>query len=254
MNLRLTIVSNLKGLSPFAIVLGLVGTLFLSGCDDLVRHQKETTVSAAEQKQSEGDFQGAICGFERCLDGSVKSAEAHFRLGLLYYDKLRQPLGAAHHFRRYLLLAPNGRFATEAKADLERAELAIASSLGGGTLLSRSDALKLRSENAEMRRLLAERNALGNNGSGNTVRVLATNVRSARDSSSSAALKAKKEGDSKKRKTRKYTVRRGDTLGSISLQAYRKKSRWKSIERANASVLGDPPKKLKPGMVLVLPD
>ena len=110
----------------------LAAALLLSGCDNLEQHQKENTESAAEQRQSEGDYLGAISGFERCLDGSVKSANAHFRLGLIYYDKLRDWVSAAHHFRRYLLLAPNGRFAKEAKANQDRAELAIASNLGGG--------------------------------------------------------------------------------------------------------------------------
>ena len=77
----------------------------------------------AEQKQAAQDFRGAANAYEKALDGTPKTADAHFRLGLLYDGKLNDPVGAVHHFRRYLEFLPGGPHAKEAKANLDRIEL-----------------------------------------------------------------------------------------------------------------------------------
>ncbi len=49
-----------------------------------------------------------------------------------------------------------------------------------------------------------------------------------------------------------YKVQKGDTLTGIAHKHYNKASQWKRIYNANSNVIGNP-NKLKPGMVLQIP-
>ena len=104
----------------------------------------------AEQKQAAQDYRGAANCYEKALDGTAKTADAHFRLGVIYDDKLNDPVGAVHHFRRYLEFLPNGPHAKEAKANLDRIELTLATSLAGGTFITHAEAVRLKNENKDL--------------------------------------------------------------------------------------------------------
>jgi nucleoid-associated protein YgaU len=53
--------------------------------------------------------------------------------------------------------------------------------------------------------------------------------------------------------SRTYQVKSGDTLAGIARQFYKNSGQWQKIAEANKGTLSDPTK-LKPGMVLVIPD
>lgn len=57
---------------------------------------------------------------------------------------------------------------------------------------------------------------------------------------------------SERRAARTYTVRRGDTLGSIAARELGDSGRWREIYNANRDVVSNP-HRIKPGMVLRLP-
>ena len=80
------------------------------------------------RKSADGDFLHAINLYESALDGSTDSAEIHYKLALLYDDKMKDPLSALHHFKRYLTVAPGGATATEVKDFMKRDELALVTS------------------------------------------------------------------------------------------------------------------------------
>src|SRR5215212_5350204 len=86
----------------------------LAGCDQLFQRDAKGQIEAASKKVTTGDFRGAIKLYEAALDGTAKTADVHYRLALLYDDKLRSPLDALHHMQRYLELAPKGTYAKEA--------------------------------------------------------------------------------------------------------------------------------------------
>ena len=175
-----------------------------------------------------------MSSYEAALDGTAKSADVHFRIGLIYADKLNDPVGAVHHFRRYLEILPNGPHAREAKADLDRLELTLATTLAGGTLISHTEATKLKAENKDLQAQLAiARNpppgtwVYGTPGAGGD-RKLAPGSKT-------------------------YLVQSGDTLASISRKFYRTKARAKDILDANHNTLADATK-LRPGQTLIIPD
>ncbi len=206
----------------------------LAGCDKSPFDTRtERSLDQAEQKQAAQDYRGAVNSYEAALDGTAKSADVHFRIGLIYADKLNEPVGAVHHFRRYLEILPNGPHAREAKADLDRLELTLATTLAGGTLISHTEAAKLKAENKDLQAQLAvARNpppgtwVIGGAGAG---------------------------GDKKPAPGSKtYVVQAGDTFASISRKFYKTKARAKDIQDANHNTVPDVTK-LRPGQTLVIP-
>ncbi len=191
-------------------------------------------VKDADTKTAQGDYLRAIDLYESALDGTPATADIHYKLGLLYDDKLNDAFDALHHFKRYLALRPEGARTAEVKQFIKRDETALLTSLSGDTLVTRSEATRLRNENLNLRKQLEERKPAP--------------VARADDSA------AHSSGDDKKTPHEKqsYVVRKGDTLFSISRKFYHSSSHWKKILEANHDQV-DSPSKLAPGMTLTIP-
>src|SRR5882757_7822919 len=98
----------------FIVALLLPLVLVLAGCDRLnLRNDSRKQLQLGADRLAARDFRGAVAAYEEALDGTPKTAEAHFRLALIYYDHLQDPVGAIHHFRRYLEVAGDGPFAKQ---------------------------------------------------------------------------------------------------------------------------------------------
>ena len=225
------------------ILLCFVVGLLLGGCDHSPFNDTERSMDQADQKLAAQDYRGAANCYEKALDGTAKTADAHFRLGVIYDDKLSDPVGAVHHFRRYLEFLPNGPHAKEAKADLDRIELTLATSLAGGTLITHAEATRLKNENKDLRQQLAARNS--------------PTVTFSPIVAGKAITDAGKTGDRAADKkmapgSRTYQVQPGDTLASISRKFYKTKARARDIQDANMNAVPDATK-LKTGMTLIIP-
>src|SRR3982074_2380726 len=124
----------------------------LASCERMVTSRNTRLVKEADWKAAQGDYLWAINLYEAALDGTPQSAEAHFKLALLYDDKLNDPLHALHHFKRYLVLNPNGSHAVDVKDFMKRDEVALGTSISGDTVVTRSEAARLRNENLNLHR------------------------------------------------------------------------------------------------------
>ena len=193
-------------------------------------------VKDADGKSAQGDFLRAIDLYEAALDDSPRCAEIHYKLALLYDDKMNDPLNALHHFKRYLVLSPNGSHASDVKNSVKRDEIAVVTNLSGDSVVTRAEAARLRNENLNLHKELEARSATLPVGSGKA---------QTRDASSKKAASKKSEG-------RTYVVRSGDTLASISRKFYKSSTRWKVILDANKQEIRDP-KKLTVGQSLIIP-
>lgn len=130
--------------------------LLLPGCDLLTISQAGRGIRDGNDAVSRGEFQKAVEYYESALDGTMLTAEAHYRLGLVYEDKIKNDVGALHHFERYLELAPQGQFATDVKGYTERLRLVIASRLADGAVVPAREVTRLKNENLDLRRDLTE--------------------------------------------------------------------------------------------------
>src|SRR5438874_55209 len=134
----------------FAVSLSIL--VLLGGCERMVTSRNTRLVKEADWKAAQGDYLWAINLYEAALDGTPQSAEVHFKLALLYDDKLNDPLQALHHFKRYLVLDPNGSHAVEVKDFMKRDEVALGTSLSGDSVVTRAEAARLRNENLNLHR------------------------------------------------------------------------------------------------------
>src|SRR6267378_2710459 len=131
----------------------------LAGCDRIGGSRYAQLMQDADSKSASGDFARAINLYEAALDDSenVRNAEVHYKLALLYDDKLNDPVSALHHFRRYLALSPKGPHANEVKNSIKHDEIAALTVLSGDSVIPRSEAVQLRNENLNLRKELETR-------------------------------------------------------------------------------------------------
>ncbi len=209
----------------------------LTACDRIGASRHAQLTQDGDAKSAQGDFARAINLYEAALDDSesIRNAEVHYKLALLYDDKLNDPVSALHHFRRCLALSPTGPHAVDVKNSMKRDEIAALTALSGDSVITRSEAARLRNENLDLHKQLEAR----------AVPARSVTDRSQEDKTSSKKT-APKKGD------RGYVVQSGDTLFSISRKFYKSPKRWKEILDANRKSIHDP-KKLTVGQTLVIP-
>ena len=207
------------------------------GCDRFIFPRHNQLIQDADNKAARGDFERAINLYEAALDDSesVRSAEIHYKLALLYDDKLNDPVSALHHFKRYLALSPNGPHANDVKNSMKRDEIAALTALSGDSVITRSEVARLRNENLNLRQELEAR---------------AASLRSAPEKLQANDASSKKSAAKKADRT--YVVQSGDTLFSISRKFYKSPKHWKKILAANEKDVRDP-KRLTVGQTLVIP-
>ncbi len=227
-------------------LLALFSLFSLSGCEQVYRQRAEQQRAAAESKIAAGEYQAGISLYEASLDESPESAVIHYKLGLLYDEKLSQPMSAVHHFQRYLVLAPDGPHVKDVQNMIKEDQLKLITRYGNGATIPQQEAVRLKNDNLALRKQILD-------------------LRAELEASSKArALALKNLGKAgtafRQEQVQKelvpgvqtYTVMKGDTLASISRKFYKTPGRWKRIQDANFNTM-EGTAKLKVGMVLMIP-
>jgi LysM repeat protein len=213
---------------PRLAIMALAALLAAAGCDRMITPRHAQQVKDADARAAQGDYLRAINLYEAALDDTPQCADIHFKLALIYDDKLNDPLNALHHYKRYLLLDPNGARAGEARNLVKRDEVTLLTSLSGDSVVTRAEATRLRNENLNLRRQVEQRPK-------------ATAEPSAPRAENATAAE---------RASGTYVVQPGDTLFSIARKFYHSAGRWKEIRDANKL---ENAKQLKPGETLQIP-
>jgi tetratricopeptide (TPR) repeat protein len=204
----------------------------LTNCNRMITPRQTQLTKDADAKAAESSYADAINLYEAALDGSASSAEVHYKLALIYDDKMNDPLNALHHFKRFLTLEPSGKRAQEVKGFMKRDELTLLTNLTGDSMVPRSELVRLTNENLSLRKQIGERWA--------------------EQKAASRGKRLPNEKIAGTGKERSYTVQPGDTLASISRKFYKSSVRWQRILDANSNILSKP-SDLKPGQMLVIP-
>ena len=206
------------------------------GCEKLFQKDSVRTVEAGDKKVAAGDFRLAVKFYEAALDGTAKTADLHYKIAMLYDDKLHEPLDAVHHFNRCLELAPEGPHAKEAKSHQKEAMLRLSETLNRGALITQTEAVKIKQENLDLRMQLVKLKA----------------QKAAPAPASGPAPKSEVVPKPIPPGAKTYTVQKGDTLGSIAAKFYKNKAQWPKIRDANfTGAKGTPP--IRAGQQLVIP-
>ena len=222
-------------LRHFAQALAALGLLTAPGCERLFDKGSKDDIATAEKKAAAGDFNAAVQFYEASLDGTAKSAETHYKLALLYADKLKSPLDAVHHLDRYLALAPNGAHAKYAQNLRKEDEGRLHEKLTNSTSGTQDETVRLRNQVNALVAQLAELRAQQKQ------QATATNTTHGPHEKIPIPPGA-----------RSYTVRPGDTFAKISRQFYKTSSRARKIQDANFTQATGTVT-IKPGMVLFIP-
>jgi tetratricopeptide (TPR) repeat protein len=216
----------------------------LPGCDRLFEQKGEDALNMAREKEKEGDYQTAIRWYEASLDGTEKTAEAHYSMALIFDDKLDNPVAALDHFRRYMELAPDGPHVADAKNFASQDEFKLVNTLSKGNFMPQQDAARLKNQDFELQKELAE------------MRQQLTDMRAIAVAARQSPGKGGHAEDPIQKPippgARTYRVEPGDTLRSISKLFYKTPGRWQEIQDANFGPM-DGTVKLKIGMNLVIP-
>lgn len=207
------------------------------GCEKLFQKDSERTLDAGDKKATAGDYRMAIKFYESALDGTARTADVHYKIAMLYDDKLHEPVDALHHFNRYLELAPEGSHAKEAKSHQKEAMLRLSETLSRGALITQPEAVRIKQENLDLRMQIVK-------------------LKGQRATPAPASGPALKGSEVVQKPippgAKTYTVQRGDTLGSIAAKVYKNKARWPQIRDANfTGAKGTPP--IRAGQELMIP-
>lgn len=233
----------------------------LCGCEDgsLQLPQARRTEAMARDAVQEGDFPRAVRIYEAILDGTPKTADAHYDLGLIFDDKLSEPVSALHHYRRFLRMADeNHPRRAEVQGFVKRIELVMATQTVDSGIVTKREAARLRNENLrleEANRTLRTELAVAKRRA-ETVAKAAPSTSSppptdARGFSTNPATRAAEQAVGAE--TRTYVVQKGDTLASISRRFYNSPARWQDIADANQNQLNGSVN-LKIGQILIIPN
>ncbi len=220
--------------------------LTLAGCRQEERDPEQSAAYAQARRAGDaGDWKAAAGFYRQVLDEHPKFGRAHRELGLLYDEKLGDPVAAIYHYRRYIELEPNGDKRRVVEDFVDRAKLSLASKLPQQPGVDTGDLVRLQNQNAALaadvaalKTKLAEREALTNAPppatSNIVIAVVATNA-------------APDAG-----KPRIHVVQKGDTLFSIAARYYGSRTGAEKIYQANRATMSSRDQ-IRVGQQLVIP-
>jgi len=106
----------------------------------------------AQQDLDNNNASAAVTDYEAALAANPKLAGAHYELGIIYGDKLADPIGSIFHFKRYLELSPTSEKAEQVKALVDKQSQTFAASLPNSPTQSADDYAKLQADNASLKK------------------------------------------------------------------------------------------------------
>jgi LysM repeat protein len=140
---------------PFLV---LAAALALAGCNQVADKDPAQTDSdsnpnykQAREDLQNGNAQGAAADYQAALAANPKLAGAHYELGMIYSEKLNDPISSIYHYRRFLELSPNTDKKEQVQAVIDKEGATYAASLPNAGP-SADDLTKLQTENASLKK------------------------------------------------------------------------------------------------------
>ena len=204
------------------------------------------------------DFRAAAGFYQKALQSDPQLARAHLELGLLYDEKLGDPIAAIYHYREYLELEPKSDKRQLVEDFIERGKLSLASNLSQTPTVDPADLTRLQNEkaalmqeNATLRTRVAELEKTMVTTAAVPI-ATASSPASAGAVASSSATDAVADSSAETYKPHTHIVQKGDTLQSLALKYYGTRSAWDKIFQMNRNVLASKDQ-LRIGQQLVIP-
>jgi LysM repeat protein len=118
--------------------------------NELNPHFRKAAKAAAED-----NFHGAIAHYEEALKANPGVARAHVEIGLIYSEKLGDPIGGIYHYQRYLAARPTATDRDQIQAYIEKARIDFALTLPNSTVQNAEETARIARENLDLKQELA---------------------------------------------------------------------------------------------------
>jgi len=244
------------------IFLSLAGAGCFPSAQTSSDEQKDPHYVNGRSRVRSQDYKGAIEEFEKALEANPRSASAHFELGWLFEEHIKDYAAAIYHYERHLALRPNSPYADRAKERIKACKMDLAKTevLGPVTQGMQRDLDRLNTENVLLKRQLEALQAQLASRSTSSITVIAPKPIAAAEvvsppagsnvSSNSARVVSAPPREAKpvpSARPRSHIVKSGETIQSIARQYGLKPN---LLLAANPQV---DPRRLKVGQTLQLP-
>lgn len=113
----------------------------------------------ASKLAMEQNFHGAIGEYENALRANPDVAQAHVEMGLIYLDKLGDPISAIYHFQQFLNARPNDMMREQLQTYIDKAKIDFAITLPNSTAQNAEEFARLKQENTDLRQSLSQTQA-----------------------------------------------------------------------------------------------
>lgn len=116
--------------ASWRVILLFVFCCLLSGClpvsDTPADDEKDPNFIEGRNHYNMMDWKGAVEAYERAVQANPRNATAHFELGVLYQERMKDPISAAFHFQKHLEMRPNSSYREVIRPKLEACKMEIA--------------------------------------------------------------------------------------------------------------------------------
>jgi len=102
------------------------------------------------------NYPAAIKQFEKAISVNPNVAKAYLQIGLLYGDKLGDPISAIYFYQKYLEARPNAAEREEVLAAMEKAKIDFALSLTNTGIQNAAEIARISKENVDLKQQIAQ--------------------------------------------------------------------------------------------------
>ena len=102
------------------------------------------------------NYPAAIKQFEKAISVNPNVAKAYLQIGLLYGDKLGDPISAIYFYQKYLEARPNASEREEVLAAMEKAKIDFALSLTNTGIQNAAEIARISKENVDLKQQIAQ--------------------------------------------------------------------------------------------------
>lgn len=271
------------------LLLTLLAALALTSCQQApsgseAEDERNPFFRQASKDVADLNYPAAIKQFEKAVAVNATVVKAYLQIGLLYGDKLGDPISAIYFYQKYLEARPNASDREEVVAAMEKAKIDFALSLTNSGLQNAAEIARMSKENIDLKQqvtqlqgTLAAKEAQVSQAAGAATPAKATAVVPASPNAESKALRAtapKLQGSANaipsvpattppaapaeaatpSAEAKQHTIGRGDTLWKLAKKYYPASLDLnEEIAKMKAANPGLDDRNLKIGTVLVIP-
>jgi len=139
----------------------LLAALVLSSCQQAppgsdAEDERNPFFRQASKDVADLNYPAAIKQFEKAIATNPTVVKAYLQIGLLYGDKLGDPISAIYFFQKYLEARPNAAEREEVVAAMEKAKIDFALSLTNSGIQNAAEIARMSKENVDLKQQITQ--------------------------------------------------------------------------------------------------